>query len=72
MLPMTRGEEPAPVDSDGSVSADTRHAQMAEGLYHRYRDVVMSMDRRDSFIWDAMGTDAGDMNWMEGRGTPDE
>ena len=72
MLPMTRGEEPAPVDADESVSADTRHAQMAEGLYHRYRDIVLSMDRRDSFIWDAMGTDAGDMNWMEGRGTPDE
>jgi len=69
---MTRGAEPPSDGADGPVSAETRHAQMAEGLYHRYRDIVMSMDRRGSFIWDAPGADAGDMNWMEGRGTRDE
>ena len=69
---MTSGEDSAPVDPGEPVSADTRHAQMAEGLYHRYRDIVLSMDRRDAFIWDAVGADAGDMNWMEGRGHPDE
>lgn len=65
-------EDPTDIGGDEAVSADTRHAQMAEGLFHRYRDIVLSMDRRDSFIWDAMGTEQGDMNWMQGRGTRDE
>lgn len=69
---MTTGDDPTGVGGEESVSAETRHAQMAEGLFHRYRDIVLSMDRRGSFIWDAMGADQGDMNWMEGRGAPDE
>ena len=69
---MTPGDHPTGPGSEESVSPATRHAQMAEGLFHRYRDIVLSMDRRESFIWDAAGTEQGNMNWMQGRGAPDD
>lgn len=35
----------------GTPPNDDWYARMAEGLYHRFRDISMSLDRRDSFVW---------------------
>lgn len=58
-----------PLDETGTeeVSCETRHGQLAEGLFHRFRDVVMAMERRDSFVWDEAG--GSDLDWMDGRGS---
>lgn len=66
---MDEGAEDSPFASE-PVSAETRHAQMAEGLFHRFQDIVKSMERRNAFLWDAPGADE-DLGWMEGRGSAD-
>lgn len=49
-----------------SVSPDTQYTQMAEGLYHRFRDLSLSMNRRDSFVW-SLDESSGDLDFA-GRG----
>jgi hypothetical protein len=66
---MDEEAEDSPFASE-PVSAETRHAQMADGLFHRFQDVVKSMERRNAFLWDAPGAEA-DLGWMEGRGSAD-
>lgn len=56
-----------PAADETSVSAETRHAQMAEGLFHRFRDVMLAMERRDSFVWSDDSVGGNDLDWMDRR-----
>lgn len=50
-------------DDDGhdgrSGAAPEQYAQMAEGLYQRFRTISMSLDRRESFVWNLDGPEDG-------------
>lgn len=45
-----------------TVSPDTQYTQMAEGLSHRFRDLSLSMNRRDSFVWN-LDESGGDLDF---------
>lgn len=36
---------------EGNSAPDAHYAQMAEGLFHRFRTLSLSLDRRESFVW---------------------
>lgn len=61
-----------PTEDPKDVSPKARQRQMAEGLYKRYVDIVKTLERRESFVWQLEGEDPGDVAQIADRTGDDQ